>query len=354
MRAFYIVGTAIVIAAVCAYFFMAGQPQSSLPTETELETVNADSTTLGNSNALSTSSDVTADSIVTNADQAETTMYQPDTNRADSGKKIDDDWCIANTELADSDFQLAQEQKREWDLARGDISLVVVKANPDAPNADYIQPYIELSKDDLIAHAKNDDKYALLVLAQRPYIDSKDRERAAKQLVILGQTSQALSYLIIREISQAQVAYHKENAVVTEVKKHVANILSYVKYGLTRKDPTALLTYLLFVKQHHEGQFVFDPESVLSDEELSRIDSHTQKLTDMLDSRRAKRYLPPIQEVEIPAIAYHDYDYELARAHYLFDTYLTNSRTVKALYPQVTERSPCVETILSQVSRANK
>jgi hypothetical protein len=348
VRAFYIVGTAIVIAAVCAYFFMAEQPQSSLPTSANLKAVDADST------AGSKADTHNASVAEIDAEPAKSTSPQPETTHPNSEKSIDDDWCIANTELADSDFQLAQEQKREWDLARGDISLAFVEANPDAPNAEYIQPYAELSRDDLIAHAKNDDKYALLVLAQRPDIDSKDRERAAKQLVILGQTSQALSYLIIREISQAQVAYQKENAVVTEVKKHVANILSYVKYGLTRKDPTALLTYLLFVKQHHEGQFAFDPESVLSDEELSRIDSHTQKLTDMLDSRRAKRYLPPIQEVEIPAIAYHDYDYELARAHHLYDTYLTNSRTIKALYPEVTERSPCVETILSQVSRANK
>ncbi len=354
VRAFYIVGTAIVIAAVGTYFFMADQPQSNLPNETELETVHADSTAVGKSNELSTSNDVTEDSIATNADQTNTTALQPETPRTDSRKSINDDWCIANTELADSDFQLAQEQKREWDLARGDINLTVVKANPEAANAEYLQPYVELDKDDLIAHAKHDDKYALLVLAQRPDIDAKDRERAAKQLVILGQTSQALSFLIIREISQAQVAYQKADAVVPEVKKHVANILSYVKYGLTRKDPSALFTYLMFVQQHHEGQFAFDPESVLSDEELSRIDSHTQKLTDMLDSRRAKRYLPPIQDVEIPAIAYHDYDYELARAHYLFDTYLTNSRTVKALYPEVTERSPCVETILSHVSRAAK
>ena len=348
MRALYIVGTAVVIAAVGSYFFMADQPQSSLPTETKLEAIDADSTAGYKANTLNAS---TADF---DTEPANSTSPQPDTTHAQNGKNINDDWCIANTELADSDFLLAQEQKREWDLARGDINLTVVKANPDAPNADYIQPYIELSKDDLIAHAKNDDKYALLVLAQRPDIDAKDRERAAKQLVILGQTSQALSFLIIREISQAQVAYQKENAVVTEVKKHIANTLSYVKYGLTRKDPTALLTYLLFVKQHHEDQFAFDPESVLSDEELSRIDSHTQKLTDMLDSRRAKRYLPPIQEVEIPAIAYHDYDYELARAHHLYDTYLTNSRTIKALYPEATERSPCVETILSHVGSTNK
>jgi len=99
VRAFYIVGTAIVIAAVCAYFFMADQPQSSLPTEPESETVHADSTAVGKSDALSTSIDVTADSIVTNADQAETTTYQPDTNRADSGKNINDDWCIANRNL---------------------------------------------------------------------------------------------------------------------------------------------------------------------------------------------------------------------------------------------------------------
>ena len=348
MRAFYIVGTAIVIAAVCAYFFMAEQPQSSLPTSANLKAVDADST------AGSKADTHNASVAEIDAEPAKSTSPQPETTHPNSEKSIDDDWCIANTELADSDFQLAQEQKREWDLARGDISLVVVKANPDAPNAEYIQPYAEISRDDLIAHAKNDDKYALLVLAQRPDINSKDRERAAKQLVILGQTSQPLSLLIIRELSQAQVAYQKADAVVPEVKKHVANTLSYVKYGLTRKDPTALLTYLLFVKQHHEGQFAFDPESVLSDEELSRIDSHTQKLTDMLDSRRAKRYLPPILEVEIPAIAYHDYDYELARAHHLYDTYLTNSRTIKALYPEATERSPCVETILSQVSRANK
>lgn len=348
MRAFYIVGTAIVVAAVGTYFFMADQPQSSLPTSTDLKTFDADSTAGSKADTHNTSV------AEIDAEPAKSTTPQPETTHPNSGKSIDDDWCIADTELADSDFQLAQEQKREWDLARGDISLVVVKANPDAPNADYIQPYIELSKDDLIAHAKNDDKYALLVLAQRPDIDSKDRERAAKQLVILGQTSQALSFLIIREISQAQVAYQKADAVVPEVKKHVANILSYVKYGLTRKDPSALFTYLMFVQQHQVGQFAFDPESVLSDEELSRIDSHTQKLTDMLDSRRAKRYLPAIQDVEIPAIAYHDYDHELARAHYLFDTYLTNSRTVKALYPQVTERSPCVETILSHVGSAAK
>ena len=348
MRAFYIVGTAIVVAAVGTCFFMADQPQSSLPTSADLKAVDADST------AGSKADTHNASVAEIDAEPAKSTSPQPETTHPQNGKSIDDDWCIANTELAENDFRLAQEQKREWDLARGDLSLAFVEANPEAPNAEYLQPYIELSRDDLIAHAQNDDKHALLLLSQRHDIDSKDRERAAKQLVVLGHTSKALSYLIVREMSQAQVAFQKADAVVPEVKKHIANILSFVKYGLTRKDPAALLTYLMFVERHRKGQLGFDPESVLSDEELSRIDAHTQKLVDMLDSRRAKRYLQPIQEVEIPAIAAHDYDYELALAHHLYDTYLTNSRTIEVLYPEATERSPCVETILSHVGSAAK
>lgn len=348
MRVFFIIGTAIVVAGVCTYFLIEDQPTSSFPTATELEAVDADSTAGNKADTLSgTTAEIDATAINLTTPQSETT-------RSDSGKSIDEEWCIADKELTESDFRLAQEQKREWDLARGDISLAFVEANPDAPNAEYIQPYAELSRDDLVAHAKNDDKYALLVLAQRHDIETKDRERAAKQLVVLGNTSKALSYLIVREMSQAQVAFQKADAVVPELKKHIANTLSYVKYGLTRKDPSALLTYLMFVERHHKGHLGFNPESVLNEEELTRIDSHTQKLVDMLDSRRAKRYLQPIQDVELPAIAQPAYNYKLAYAHYLYGKYLTHSRTIKTIYPEATERSHCVETILSQVGSTNK
>ncbi len=348
MRAFYIVGAVIVVAVIYTYFLMADQPQSRLPTAAELETVDVGNTAGSKADTLN------ASVAEVDAEPAHSTSPKPETTHPNSGKSIDDDWCIANTELAENDFRLAQEQKREWDLVRGDLSLAFVKANPDAPNAEYLQPYAELSRDDLIVHAKNDDKYALLVLSQRDDIDTKDKERAAKQLVILGHTSKALSYLIVREMSQAQVAFQKADAVVPEVKKHVANMLSYVKYGLTRKDPSALLTYMMFVERHHKDQLGFNPESVLNEEELTRIDSHTQKFVDMLDSRRAKRYLQPIQEVEIPAIAKPAYDYKLAYAHYLYGKYLTHSRTIKTINPEATERSSCVEKILSHVGRTNK
>ena len=133
MRAFYIVGAVIVVAIIYTYFLMADQPHSSLPTSTELEAVDADSTEGSKADTLN------ASVAEIDAEPAHSTSPQPETTHPNSGKSIDDDWCIANTELAENDFRLAQEQKREWDLVRGDLSLVFVKANPDAPNAEYLQ-----------------------------------------------------------------------------------------------------------------------------------------------------------------------------------------------------------------------
>lgn len=238
-------------------------------------------------------------------------------------------WCSTETEPEHSESVRTEKESLEWDIERGNILLASEDSVYESPNAVLLAPYAELDLQDLIAHAKNDDLFALLTIMQRKDVSMKYRNNAARHLTVMGNTSTALSHLIVTELTRANHIFEMEGQVNEQVKTHVVNSLTYVSYGLEQLDVTALRSYLYFVQRHENGSYALDVEAALSQKEVETVNFAKAQFKQYLNHKRQEKYLSTIEEKAFPKVAKHQFEKSLALEYRTFGSLLLGSNNLK-------------------------
>jgi len=262
--------------------------------------------------------------------------------------KYEDDWCVAFQDLNEGDFFRAKKEQKEWNLKRGIAFISAGEAADFEPmlNNEYVESYQELDQDVLIELAKQDDRMALITLVQLQKIDRKIKTSAARQLVILGDTSGGLQLLVNSEMLSARFRYADIGEADEKVKKDLLDALVLVEYGLQQLDVSALNNYLLFIDDVEQNLGGLNPDQVLSETELASIAVRTQRFTDFINSKRGEKNLPPLDELDIPHIAYATYRQELAISHGIYPGLLDNQKVFQNWTNSYLHKTSCLKRLV--------
>lgn len=238
-------------------------------------------------------------------------------------------WCSTETEPEHSESVRTEKESLEWDIERGNILLAAEDSVFEFPNAVLLAPYAELDLQDLIAHAKNDDLFALLTIMQRRDVPMKHRNNAARHLTVMGNTSTALSHLVAIELTRANHIFEMEGQVNEQVKTHLVNSLTYVSYGLEQLDVTALRSYLYFVQRYKNGSYALDLEAALSQKEVETVKFARAQFKQYLNHKRQEKYLSTIEEKAFPKVAKRQFEKSLALEYRTFGSLILGSNNLK-------------------------
>lgn len=213
--------------------------------------------------------------------------------------RLEDDWCIASSDLQVPEYERYQKELDEWMLARGNIALPKPTDPTEAPaqtrrNAAYIAPYEALPGTTLIQHASNNNMLALSVIIQRNDFPPKVKDNAAQQLLLLGDTSKGLSRLVMNELSQTE-ALKQDNSNQQAITNRFIKVMAMVKYGLLRKDTSALQAFLIYAQ--HPDQLLKGswPQDFIFPDTVPIISRVTNKLISDINLAREQVNLPPIE-----------------------------------------------------------
>ena len=238
-------------------------------------------------------------------------------------------WCSTETDAEYSKSARIEKESLEWDIERGDILLAPKDSVFESPNTVLLAPYAELDLLDLIAHAKNDDLFALLTIMQRKDVPVGYRNNAARHLTVMGNTSTALSYLVVIELTQAHQIFELEGHINQQVKAHVVNSLTYVNYGLEQLDVSALRSYLYFVQRHENGSYGLDVEAALSKKEVENVKFAKAQFKQYLNQKREEKHLSAIEEKTFPKVAKRQFEKSLALEYRTFGSLILASNNLK-------------------------
>lgn len=213
--------------------------------------------------------------------------------------RLEDDWCIASSDLQASEYERYQEDLDEWLLARGNISLLSPTRNLDIPeqtrrNGAFIEPYETLPPTTLVQHASNNDLLALGVIAQRDDFPSHVKDKAAKQLLLLGDTSKGLSRLVMNELSQME-PLSDDNSNRQAITNRFIKVMAMVNYGLQRKDTSALQAFLIYAQKPDQLLKGSWPQDFITADNTQTITNVTNKLISDINLTREQVNLPPIE-----------------------------------------------------------
>lgn len=216
---------------------------------------------------------------------------------------LEDEWCVPHEDLKIEEYHEYLAQLDNWLLDRGHVDLVNRGGIPSEKfqrNKDFIAPYEELAADALIQHANNNDKVALSVLMQREDFGTHQRTQAAKQLLLLGDSSKALSQLMMDELSKLE-KLQKEGDSRQAIRAIFIKSLALARYGLLRYDTTALMTLSSQLP-------ILMPDSDLASfvraEDEKLISAVTDKMLTSLNTAREDLNLPPIHFEPPPKVPY--------------------------------------------------
>ena len=165
-----------------------------------------------------------------------------------AGKKhYDDDWCIANEELSESDLLYAKAELKDWYEALGMASIGIDKTSSkhveNYSNYVYVEPYESLPINELQTLALDGNKWAMVAFVQDDRADFSYREEVAKQLMVQGASYYALQYLTMKSLSDAYTKANSENSE-QDVTKHIVDALVYVFWGLESYNEGAIDVFL--------------------------------------------------------------------------------------------------------------
>ncbi|WP_395339369.1 hypothetical protein PN836_014355 [Ningiella sp. W23] len=260
------------------------------------------------------------DSQPKNSDQSSSLFVNPENQDG----RVEDEWCFAVTELADDQIVRYLELKSEWDVQRGDISMTnpfvdavnsgtssipaIAFLTSNGNNEHLLAPYREMSLRELRASANSNDRYALLAIVDNPSINPTEKVEAARKLLHFGDTASSLRTLTTMELLYASFDYEEKGAMTMDIQEKILNALTYIHYGLSRKDTSALLAYLQLVRDNPIFNKELAPNVVLSENALSKIDQNVKQLVAAIDESNIRNNMMPISDIEIPKVAQHSFE----------------------------------------------
>jgi hypothetical protein len=201
----------------------------------------------------------------------EETVAHVDSDKSRNLKSFDGDWCIAANELSQDDFNYAQTELRDWEEYIGSgfaKSQTNITADDSfyANNA-YVASYQELALDDLEQRALDGDKWAMITFVQKWSANEevlRVQREVAQQLLIEGASYHAIEFLILDELTAAEITY-AETRNIEDSAEHLKSAIAYVMLGLRDYNKSALTAYVGSVSRKETFQEVLNPSVILTD-----------------------------------------------------------------------------------------
>ncbi len=258
-------------------------------------------------------------------------------------------WCFKNMDLSEDDLRFAEQESKEWAEQRGKIFLNNTGSD-DNTNSILLEPYKEMDKEQLIKHVGNDDRYAMLAAIQRLDIALPNKNRIAKRLIDLGDTSLALSHLTSVELINAKFEFRNKAEITESIKQHLRNALIYVSYGNSRYDSFTLSNYLAEVSQDSLFPSELNPMNILTLSDFEKIELGKNLLAINIEKNRLNESLPLISEIEIPNIALFEFEESLAFLYLDHGHYLDWMQSTIPTGNTDIRSSHCVQRLLNLVN----
>ncbi|GHG71288.1 hypothetical protein GCM10010919_22430 [Alishewanella longhuensis] len=228
--------------------------------------------------------------------------------------RFEDDWCIAAVDLDQHEFAYYQRELNDWALTRGQIRLPHPWL-PDLPLDElgqYILPYIDASKAELLSQIRADNEFAMLLALSRDEISLTQRQEIAQRLVTKGHTGNALSHLVIHELIHAEMEYKKQGVINAAIEASLHRIMAYVAYGIEHGDLSASHTYLSFTSR---TDFSLALSHYFSSTTTNKVPQYFDELKHIIEQARSKNPISLPSFNGLPKAAKHQYERILARLY---------------------------------------
>lgn len=261
--------------------------------------------------------------------------------------RFEDDWCIAAIDLDEHEFAYYQRELNDWALARGQIRLPHPWL-PDLPLDElgqYLLPYLDATKTELIDQIRADNEFAMLLALSRRDFSFTQQQRIARRLVTKGHTGNALAHLVLLDLINAEMEYKKLGVINTDIETKLHKVMAYMAYGIEYGDLTATFTYLNVITT---GDFPVALSHYFSTTTANQIPRYVDGLKQTIERARSKShvFLPSFNE--LPKAAKHQYESMLARMYIDYPAQLQSLQT--SLAASVGDRMTPSDCVNKQVT----
>lgn len=228
--------------------------------------------------------------------------------------RFEDDWCIAAIDLDQHEFAYYQRELKDWDLARGRIRVPhpVFSDRPLDEQGQYLLPYLDASRAELLTHIRADNEFAMLLALSRRDFSLTQQQRIARRLVTKGHTGNALGHLVLLELVNAEMEYKKEGVINADIETTLHKIMAYIAYGIEYGDLSAMHTYLISIST---ADFPADLSNYFASTTTNNIPRYFDGLKQTIERARSKSHITLSSFSELPKAAKHQYESMLARMH---------------------------------------
>jgi hypothetical protein len=224
----------------------------------------------------------------------------------------DGEWCMISADLTEKDQQFAMNELSEWNVIRGNLILSggeAMRAYSEANGAHYVEPYREMSLDNLRHAVKNDDRFAMISALQRFDVSLVEKDAIADRLLIIDSNKFSLLHKVNREIGRAVSLYENNESNKILIKDSIKNALVYSQYGLKSYDISPMRMLLTMIKEELPRDYL--PSTILSSKDIVDINRRVDVLSEQLDEERTKEGFQVLSNIDIPKIAKHWFNMEL-------------------------------------------
>lgn len=221
----------------------------------------------------------------------EITTQHIDVNKLDSTLAVEDEWCVAEQELSQSDLVYANLEYQEWQVQIGKASIKAGEAiyldNTNYPNNEYVAPYQEMALHELQELANEGDTWAMVTLVQSWKADDVLKRDIARKLIVQGNTHYAIEYLVTSELAAAKSSY-RSSGDLNASKEHIINAVSYVIFGLDNFSDGGLIAYAGNISMDELFKGPLNPSFILASSK-DEIQSSYSKLVESIEKERIDR-----------------------------------------------------------------
>lgn len=270
-----------------------------------------------------------------------------------------DDWCVSQEDLSEGDQYRANQERQEWLVERGHIWLneTVGNIHIKGINNEYIAPYQELDLDTLQEFANDNDRMALSTIIQKYHQDAgvtaSQANDAAFRLIILGETAFGLEHVVSNNLNTAaklarEASNNKAVNYDARIKSHLLNALSFVEYGLTRKDTKALTTFLIWAREFESLKEKLKYSHYISPDDFTQIQRKAADHSLYINALREEMLLPAIDITESSRIEQVQYDEHVARLYRQFPNLLSLPWLMTHWQDSYLAQTPCVARLVAR------
>ena len=281
-------------------------------------------------------------------------MAEPESKLSlQQGKKhYDDDWCMPDQELSESDLMYAQSELGNWFESRGIASVGVDKTSKSRmernPNHVYVEPYESLPIDELQTLALKGDKWAMVTFVQDIRANIDMQEEVAEQLLVHGASYYALDFLTMKSLASAEFKVQLGRPE-QEVISHIIDALAYVYWGLNTYNEGGLDNYLKRISKN-KRQAVLPLEKVFL-ESSHQVNQRLKELTRQIEQQRmAEGIIAPEPSEAIKKLTAHS----IAAKARLYKEQMNQLRQLNVSAAERIQVTPCIEKILVRIAETSK